>query len=121
MSLAHEQARRLESTGLRVTENIVLTHSKSLFSWQHKWLLLDRLANSAAADALNADLHALSPALGQSSSDSLQIGAELATCDSGLLCTDTTQVFGFTACFNRVACRSSLATNFTNACHDPIP
>ena len=112
------------NTGLSVTENFVWLESKpinQLFGWRHEWLLLDRLANSAAADALHAYFHALGSTLGESRSDSLKVGAELATRDSSLLRTDTAQVFGFTACFNRVACRSSLATNFTNACHDPIP
>ena len=84
---------------------------------QFERIALPSLRHGAATDALGANSHRFSCAVGRSHMDTLQVGAKLATGDAGDFCTHPAKVFGFTSMGNLIAQSGLLSTNFTCLSH----
>lgn len=84
---------------------------------QLKWLLPNRLAYRATANAPCADASQPRTAFFRADADSLQIGTKLAARNPCDLCANTPQVLGLAARLDRVANLSHLSANFARARH----
>jgi hypothetical protein len=107
------------------TSSQALTPSKScqltLANWQSKRLLLDNLANVAAANALYANSQSLVLSAWKFDFHSLQVRAELTASDAGDLGTNTAQVLRFTANFNAITKRCGFRADITLTGHQSAP
>ena len=90
---------------------------------QFERVAVDPLGHGAAADALRANAHRLSRAVGRGYVDPLQVGAKLPTADAGYLRAHPAEVFGLAAMGHRVAQDGLLSTDFTclgHSRHSPL-